>query len=50
MTGALGPALTLGQMLDQAAARDPSHEAVVFRDARVSYGELKSRVDAFPNA
>jgi fatty-acyl-CoA synthase len=42
-----GPALTLGQMLDQAAARDPSHEAVVFHDERVSYGELKARADTF---
>ena len=29
MTGALGPALTLGQMLDRAAAREPSQEAVM---------------------
>ena len=47
MTGALGPALTLGQMLDRAAARDPSQEAVVFKDERVSYGALKARADAF---
>lgn len=47
MTEALGPALTLGQLLDQAAARDPSREAVVFRGERVGYGELKARVDAF---
>ena len=31
MTGGLGPALTLGQMLDRAAARDPAQEAVVFK-------------------
>jgi fatty-acyl-CoA synthase len=47
MTSSLGTALTLGQMLDEAAARDPSREAVVFRGQRVSYGELKSRVDIF---
>jgi fatty-acyl-CoA synthase len=47
MTSGLGPALTLGQMLDEAAARDPAHEAIVFRDERLSYGELKARADAF---
>jgi fatty-acyl-CoA synthase len=47
MTRELGPALTLGQMLDEAAARDPAHEAIVFRDERVSYGQLKARADAF---
>jgi len=47
MTRGLGPALTLGQMLDEAAARDPAHEAIVFRDERVSYGQLKVRADAF---
>ena len=47
MMSGLGPALTLGQMLDEAAARDPAHEAIVFRDERVSYGELKARADAF---
>jgi fatty-acyl-CoA synthase len=47
MMGGLGPALTLGQMLDEAAARDPAREAIVFRDERVSYGELKARADAF---
>jgi len=34
-------------MLDEAAARDPAHEAIVFRDERVSYGQLKARADAF---
>jgi fatty-acyl-CoA synthase len=47
MTRGLGRALTLGQMLDEAAARDPAHEAIVFRDERVSYGQLKARADAF---
>ena len=31
MSRGLGRALTLGQMLDEAAARDPAHEAIVFR-------------------
>ena len=47
MTEALARALTLGQLLDQAAARDPLREAVVFRGERVGYGELKARVDTF---
>jgi fatty-acyl-CoA synthase len=47
MTETLGPALTLGQMLDAAAGRNPSQEAIVFKGERVSYGELKRRADAF---
>jgi non-ribosomal peptide synthetase component E (peptide arylation enzyme) len=47
MSRGLGRALTLGQMLDEAAAREPAHEAIVFRDERVSYGQLKARADAF---
>jgi fatty-acyl-CoA synthase len=47
MTETLGPALTLGQMLDAAAERNPSQEAIVFKSERVSYGELKRRADAF---
>jgi fatty-acyl-CoA synthase len=47
VTETLGPALTLGQLLDAAAARDPSREAVVFRGERVTYDELKVRVDIF---
>ena len=47
MTGALGPALTLGQLLDAAAERNPSQEAIVFKAERVSYGLLKRRADAF---
>jgi fatty-acyl-CoA synthase len=43
----LGPALTLGQMLDRAAARFPDREAIVFRRERVTYGELRRRVDDF---
>jgi hypothetical protein len=48
VTEELGPALTLGQMLDQAGARDPSHDAIVFRGERVSYGEVTSRAGGFP--
>lgn len=47
MTETLGTALTLGQMLDAAAERNPSQEAIVFKGERVSYGELKRRADAF---
>ena len=42
-----GPALTLGQMLDRAAARFPDRTAVVFKDERVSYADLKRRADDF---
>jgi fatty-acyl-CoA synthase len=42
-----GPALTLGQMLDRSAARSPDREAVVFKGERVSYADLKRRVDDF---
>ncbi|HEV8674493.1 MAG TPA: AMP-binding protein, partial [Methylomirabilota bacterium] len=43
----LGPALTLGQLLDRAANRDPDREAIVFKGERVSYGDLRERADAF---
>ncbi|HKZ09060.1 MAG TPA: AMP-binding protein [Methylomirabilota bacterium] len=43
----LGPALTLGQMLDRAAERFPDREAIVFRQERVTYRELRRRVDDF---
>jgi fatty-acyl-CoA synthase len=43
----LGSALTLGQMLDGAAARFPHREAIVFRGERVTYAALKRRVDDF---
>ena len=43
----LGPALTLGQMLDRAAAQFPDREAIVFRQERVTYRELRRRVDDF---
>ena len=40
-------ALTLGQMLDRAAARFPDREAVVFKSERVTYAQLKRRADDF---
>jgi fatty-acyl-CoA synthase len=46
MTG-LGPALTLGQMVDRAAAQHPDREAIVFKKERVTYAELKRRADDF---
>jgi fatty-acyl-CoA synthase len=39
--------LTLGQMLDEAAARFPDRLAIVFKGERVTYRDLRSRVDAF---
>jgi fatty-acyl-CoA synthase len=44
---ALGPARTLGQILDETAARFPDREAVVFRGERVTYRELQRRADDF---
>ena len=43
----LGPALTLGQMVDRAVARLPDRVAVVFKRERISYGDLKRRADDF---
>ncbi|HUM14816.1 MAG TPA: AMP-binding protein [Candidatus Nitrosotalea sp.] len=43
----LGPALTLGQMVDRAAARFPDQEAIVFKGERVTYAQLKRRADDF---
>lgn len=36
---------TVGQMLDEAAARFAERQAVVFADERISYAELRRRVD-----
>ncbi|MBI4562133.1 MAG: AMP-binding protein, partial [Candidatus Rokubacteria bacterium] len=36
---------TVAQMLDEAASRDPEREAIVFRDARISYREFQRQVD-----
>ena len=41
-----GP-LALGQMLDIAAERYPDTPAVIFKDTRVTYAELRERADAF---
>jgi fatty-acyl-CoA synthase len=46
MTGS-GDVLTLGQMLDGAAARFPDRAAIVFKGRRTTYRELKGRVDDF---
>ena len=43
----LGAALTLGQMVDRAAAQRPDREAIVFKKERVTYAELKRRSDDF---
>jgi len=43
----LGPALTLGQMVDRAAARWPDRTAVVFKHERITYADLKRRADDF---
>jgi len=43
----LGPALTLGQMVDRAAERFPDREAIVFKDERVTYARLRSRSEDF---
>ena len=43
----LGSALTLGQMVDRAAARFPDRTAVVFKQERISYADLKRRADEF---
>jgi fatty-acyl-CoA synthase len=42
-----GTPLALGQMLDAAAERYPDTPAVIFKDARVTYAELRERADAF---
>jgi fatty-acyl-CoA synthase len=43
----LGPALTLGQMVDRAAERFPDRLAVVFKGERITYAALKRRADDF---
>jgi len=42
-----GAALTLGQMVDRAAARFPDREAIVFKRERISYAQLKRRAEDF---
>jgi acyl-CoA synthetase (AMP-forming)/AMP-acid ligase II len=38
---------TLGDLVEEMAARRPAAEAIVFRDALLDYAALKTRVDAF---
>jgi fatty-acyl-CoA synthase len=38
---------TLGDLIDELGARRPAGEAIVFRDERLDYAALKTRVDAF---
>jgi acyl-CoA synthetase (AMP-forming)/AMP-acid ligase II len=38
---------TLGDLVDEMAARRPAAEAIVFRDALLDYAALKTRADAF---
>lgn len=41
---------TWGDLVDEMAAATPGAEAVVFRDQRLSYAQLKARVDEFAKA
>ena len=41
---------TLGDLVDEMAARRPTAEAIVFRDERLDYAALKARADAFAQA
>src|SRR6202030_1497232 len=41
---------TLGDLVDEIAARRPAAEAIVFRDERLDYAALKGRADAFARA
>jgi acyl-CoA synthetase (AMP-forming)/AMP-acid ligase II len=41
---------TLGDLVDEMAARRPAAEAIVFRDERLDYAALKARADAFARA
>ena len=41
---------TWGDLVDEMAAATPDVEAVVFRDERIHYAELKARVDGFAKA
>ena len=41
---------TLGDLVDEMAARRPTAEAIVFRDERLDYAALKARADAFARA
>jgi fatty-acyl-CoA synthase len=41
---------TLGDLVDEMAARRPAGEAIVFRDELLDYAALKARADAFARA
>ena len=41
---------TLGDLVDEMAARRPAGEAIVFRDVRLDYAALKARADALARA
>jgi fatty-acyl-CoA synthase len=41
---------TVGDLVDEMAARRPAAEAIVFRDERLDYAALKARADAFARA
>ena len=41
---------TLGDLVDEMAARSPDAEAVVFRDQRIDYADLKTQADAVARA
>src|ERR1700751_5262230 len=41
---------TLGDLVDEMAARRPAAEAIVFREERLDYAALKTRADAFARA
>ena len=41
---------TLGDLVDEMAARRPAAEAIVFRDVRLDCAALKARADAFARA
>ena len=41
---------TLGDLVDEMAARRPAAEAIVFREERLDYAALKARADAFARA
>ncbi len=41
------PKMTLGEVIDLAAERYPSQEAIVLKDRRITYARLKEAVDTF---
>jgi fatty-acyl-CoA synthase len=49
-TGTRPSSRTLGDLLDEMAGATPHAEAVVFREARLDYADLKARADGFARA